>query len=81
MKKGADVAVWTMNDLKIVVKEFIKLNGGQEGEEEPPKPKQAAKKISIFDILGETKSNQQPQIQKSKAIEPQKATGKNRTSK
>ena len=31
---GADVAVWTMHDLQIVVKEFIKLNGG-EVEEEP----------------------------------------------
>ena len=34
---GADVAVWSMYDLQIVVKEFIKLNGGEvEGEEEQP---------------------------------------------
>ena len=70
-ENGADVAVWTMNDLKVVVKEFIKLNGGHVEEEEPPKPEvkkevKAAKKISMFDILGETKPKPQPQIQKAK---------------
>ena len=56
-ENGADVAVWTMNDLKQVVKEFILLNGGQVEEEEPPKPepKKEVKKISMFDILGESK--------------------------
>ena len=63
-ENGADVSVWTMDDLKIVVKEFIRLNGG-EVEEEPPKPqpKQVTKKISMFDILGETKPKPQPQSQ------------------
>jgi len=70
-ENGADVKVWTMNDLKTVVKEFIKLNGGQVEEEEPPKPEvkkevKAAKKISMFDFLGETKPKPQPQIQKEK---------------
>ena len=65
---GADVSVWTMNDLKIVVKEFIKLNGGEVEEEEPPKPQpkqehKAAKKISMFDVLGESKPKPQPQTQ------------------
>ena len=67
-ENGADIAVWTMNDLKIVVKEFIKLNGGQVEEEEPPKPKpkkevKSAKKVSMFDVLGETKPKPQSQTQ------------------
>ena len=75
-ENGADVAVWTMPDLKKVVKEFIILNGGEIEEEEPPKQEtKAPKKISMFDFLGETK--QQPkaktqiQIQK-QGIEPVK---------
>ena len=65
---GADVSVWTMNDLKLVVKEFIKLNGGQVEEEEPPKPQpkqesKTSKKISMFDVLGESKPKAQPQPQ------------------
>ena len=75
-ENGADVAVWTMPDLKKVVKEFIILNGGEIEEEEPPKQEtKAPKKISMFDFLGETK--QQPkaktqiQIQK-QGIEPAK---------
>ena len=72
-ENGADVAVWTMSDLKIVVKEFIKLNGGQVEEDEPPKsePKKEvkyAKKISMFDILGESKPKAQPQ----QKVEPPK---------
>ena len=38
---GADVAVWSMHDLQIVVKEFIKLNGG-ELEEEPQTKNQSS---------------------------------------
>lgn len=38
---GADVAVWSMHDLQIVVKEFIKLNGG-EIEEEPQTKNQSS---------------------------------------
>ena len=75
-ENGADVAVWTMPDLKKVVKEFIILNGGEIEEEEPPKQEtKPPKKISMFDFLGETK--QQPkaktqiQIQK-QGIEPVK---------
>jgi hypothetical protein len=78
---GADVGVWTMSDLKKVVREFIKLNGGEVEEEEPPKveQKQYTKKISMFDVLGETKPKTQPQapisIQKSKS-EPAKQPAK-----
>ena len=86
-ENGADVAVWTMNDLKIVVKEFIKLNGGSVEEEEPPKPEvkqetKTAKKISMFDILNDAKprTQPQPQVQQTKKetstpqvkVEPQK---------
>ena len=62
-ENGADVGVWTMSDLKIVVKEFIKLNGGEVEEKEPPKveQKQYTKKISMFDVLGESKPKAQPQ--------------------
>ena len=75
-ENGADVGVWTMSDLKIVVKEFIQLNGGEVEEEEPPKveQKQYTKKISMFDVLGESKPKTQPQpqipIQKSKSEPP-----------
>ena len=84
---GADVAVWTMDDLKIVVKEFIKLHGGNVEELEPPKPEvkkevKTTKKISMFDVLGETKPKPkpQPQVPKTKTeppttqvkVEPQK---------
>ena len=72
-ENGADVAVWTMNDLKIVVKEFIKLNGGSVEEEEPPKPEvkqetKTAKKISMFDILNDAKPRTQPQPQVQQTI-------------
>lgn len=66
-ENGADVAFWTMNDLKIVVKEFIKLNGGTV-EEEPPKQEQKqekkyAKKVSMFDVMGDSKpKTQTPQV-------------------
>jgi len=68
-ENGADVSVWSMYDLQIVVKEFIKLNGGyveEEQPQEPPKPKQeskAAKKISMFDVLGESKQKPQRKSQ------------------
>lgn len=63
-----------MPDLKIVVKEFIKLNGGTV-EEEPPKPepkqeKKYAKKVSMFDVMSDTKPK--PQTQQPKP-EPPKA--------
>ena len=75
-ENGADVAVWTMSDLKIVVKEFIKLNGGEIEEEEPPKQEsKPPKKISMFDFLGETKQKPKPQTQvqtQKKELEPVK---------
>ena len=82
-ENGADVSVWTMSDLKIVVKEFIQLNGGQVDEETINKPGQkqekqevkSVKKISMFDFLGENKPKSQPQPQKVK-IEPPKAQTK-----
>ena len=76
---GADVSVWTMNDLKIVVKEFIKLNGGQVEEEPPkPQPKQEpkTKKISMFDVLGESKPKPQPQPQQTQSQKPKTETTK-----
>ena len=54
---GADVANWTMEDLIQVVNEFIKLNGG-EVEEDVKKPepkKESKKKVSMFDIMPDTK--------------------------
>jgi len=54
---GADVANWTMEDLIQVVNEFIKLNGG-EVEEDVKKPepkKEIKKKVSMFDIMPDTK--------------------------
>ena len=62
-EQGADVANWSMEDLKSVVNEFIKLNGGQV-EEEVKKPEQ--KKISMFDVMVEskTKKSQSQPIQK-----------------
>ena len=67
-ENGADVSFWTMNDLKSVVREFIILNGGQVEGEEPPKApiKQMAKKVSMFDVLGEAKPKAQPQSQPQK---------------
>ena len=45
---GADVAVWSMYDLQIVVKEFIKLNGGEvEGEAEEEQPQQENNNIDV----------------------------------
>ena len=73
---GADVSNWSMSDLKVVVREFIKLNGGVV-EEEPPqkpeiKPETKPKKVSMFDFMGsntsktevkkpQTQTNTQPQ--------------------
>ena len=76
-ENGADVSFWTMNDLKSVVREFIILNGGQVEGEEPPKApiKQMAKKVSMFDVLGEAKPKAQPQSQPQKPkTETQKAS-------
>ena len=47
---GADVAVWSMYDLQIVVKEFIKLNGGEvegEAEVEEEQPQQENNNIDV----------------------------------
>ena len=48
-EEGADVSNWSMHDLQMVVKEFIKLNGG--GEEEEPQPEvkspEPEKKVEI----------------------------------
>ena len=52
---AADVGNWTMNDLQLVVKEFIKLNGGEVEEEKKP-----PKKISMFDIIPEGKTKNEP---------------------
>ena len=66
-EQGADVANWSMEDLKSVVNEFIKLNGGQV-EEEVKKPE--PKKISMFDVL--VKSS----IQKTQSQSTQKQQNK-----
>ena len=58
---AADVGNWTMNDLQLVVKEFIKLNGGEVEEEKKP-----PKKISMFDIIPEGKTKNEPVKQKPK---------------
>ena len=52
---AADVGNWTMNDLQLVVKEFIKLNGGEVEEEKKPH-----KKISMFDVIPEGKTKNEP---------------------
>ena len=58
---AADVGNWTMNDLQLVVKEFIKLNGGEVEEEKKP-----PKKISMFDVIPECKTKNEPVKQKPK---------------
>ena len=58
---AADVGNWTMNDLQLVVKEFIKLNGGEVEEEKKP-----PKKISMFDVIPEGKTKNEPVKQKPK---------------
>ena len=58
---AADVGNWTMNDLQLVVKEFIKLNGGEVEEEKKP-----PKKISMFDVIPEGKTKNEPVKQKQK---------------
>ena len=65
-EEGADVANWSMEDLKVVVNDFIKLHGGEVEEEvKKPEPKVEPKKIkvSMFDIMGNAnpkKSQSQP---------------------
>ena len=68
--EGADVANWSMDDLKLVVNEFIKLHGGQVEEEvkkpeikpetkpeTKPEPKQEKKsKVSMFDVMSDPKA-------------------------
>ena len=59
-EEGADVSNWSMNDLKVVVKEFIKLNGGVVEEElqvQKSKSKEIKpKKMSMFDFMGSNTS-------------------------
>lgn len=58
-EEGADVANWSMEDLKLVVNEFVKLHGGQiEEEVKKPEPKVEQKKVkvSMFDIMGSSVS-------------------------
>ena len=58
-EEGADVANWSMEDLKLVVNEFVKLHGGQVEEEvKKPEPKVEQKKVkvSMFDIMGSSVS-------------------------
>ena len=52
---GADVSVWSMKDLQIVVKEFIQLNGGdtKENQNEP--------EISNQDLNQEIKEESKPE--------------------
>ena len=66
-EQGADVANWSMEDLKSVVNEFIKLNGGQVEEEKEEVKKPEPKKISMFDVM--VKSN--PQKSQSQPIQKQ----------
>ena len=58
-EEGADVANWSMEDLKLIVNEFVKLHGGQVEEEvKKPEPKVEQKKVkvSMFDIMGSSVS-------------------------
>ena len=58
-EEGADVANWSMEDLKLVVNEFVKLHGAQVEEEvKKPEPKVEQKKVkvSMFDIMGSSVS-------------------------
>ena len=74
-EEGADVANWSMEDLKLVVNEFVKLHGGQiEEEVKKPEPKVEQKKVkvSMFDIMGSSvskKSKSEP-LQKQKKKPP-----------
>ena len=67
-EEGADVANWSMEDLKIVVNEFIKKHGGEVEEEvkkPEPKPEPKKTKVSMFDIMGTqaTKKSQSQPLQ------------------
>ena len=82
---AADVGNWTMGDLQIVVKEFIKLHGGKVEEEQPQKPipqnepepkvieeKKPPKKISMLDMFADSKpKNQQVKPQTQPQPQPQ----------
>ena len=61
---AADVGNWTMNDLQLVVKEFIKLNGGEVEEEKKP-----PKKISMFDVIPEGKTKNEP-VKQNEPVKP-----------
>ena len=47
---GADIANWTMNDLKQVVTEFTNLNDGQAEKEQAKKDQQ---KASMFGLMND----------------------------
>jgi len=50
-EEGADVANWSMEDLKLVVNEFVKLHGGQVEEEvKKPEPKVEQKKSKSIHV-------------------------------
>ena len=58
-EEGADVANWSMEDLKLVVNEFVKLHGGvieEEVKKPEPKVEQKKVKVSMFDVMGSSVS-------------------------
>ena len=76
---GADVSNWVMDDLKLVVNEFIKNHGGTVEEE----PKKIVKKVSMFDIMGDAKpktnlsQSQMPPNQAKKITKPESPKNQN----
>ena len=76
---GADVSNWVMDDLILVVNEFIKKHGGTVEEE----PKKIVKKVSMFDIMGDSKpktnlsQSQMPPNQAKKITKPESPKNQN----
>ena len=76
---GADVSNWVMDDLILVVNEFIKKHGGTVEEE----PKKIVKKVSMFDIMGDAKpktnlsQSQMPPNQAKKITKPESPKNQN----
>ena len=62
---GADVANWSLSDLKDVVQEFIALNGGNEGNEDDAQQQQEERYESndAYNEPKETKQSSQPKQQ------------------
>ena len=87
-EEGADVSVWTMEDLQIVVQEFIKMNQVEEDntqnveipqepikqeikkEEKKGEKKEYKKKVSMFDVMGDSKPKPKPQPPKTENKQP-----------